>query len=136
MNSKMSRRVFAEGLVLLPMGLFLVHCSGSDDNSGSSNNNNPPPQQTGGSPGQTGRRITYTSSVVASHAHTFSINSDDFTTPPSGGDSGSTSQSAGHHHQVSVTSDQLASIGAGQSITVTTSLVEDHTHDFTFTKMG
>jgi hypothetical protein len=126
MNLDLGRRQLLGALVVLPAGIFLVHCGSSD----SSTSTTP-----GAPPVSDGTQTTYTSSNASSHTHTFVIQNVEFTTPPAAGVSGPTSSSSGHTHDVAVTMAELQSIGAGQHIDVTTSSV-GHTHVFTFYKVA
>lgn len=126
----MDRKTFLGTLVALPVGLFLVSC-GSNSSGGSSNPNTP-----GAAPTKSGTQNIYTSSNVNSHIHTFSIDDTSFATPPAAGVSGDTSSNAGHTHSVSVSMAQLQQVATGQSVTVATSNVGNHTHVFTFTKIA
>jgi hypothetical protein len=56
----------------------------------------------------------------------------DLTNPPVGGRTYTTSQAVtdGHVHQITLSSAQLVAIAAHQTIVVTTTVVESHTHDF------
>jgi len=127
----MDRKMFLGTLIALPVGLFLVSCS-SSNNSGSSGSAPAAP------PSKSGTLTTYTSSNDGSptHSHTFSIDDSSFTTPPSAGISGDTSNSAGHTHSVSISMAGLQQVGMGESVMVTTSNVSAHTHDFTFVKVA
>ena len=180
MDSRIGRRAFAESLILLPFGLFLVRCSnnnkagaapdagtggagtggagtggasatggagtggatatggasatGGATGSGGSTGvlQNPPaapPQASGG-------QIIYSSSMTSAHFHTFALDQTALTSPPAGGVSGDTSLVAQHVHTVTVTSDQLSAVGAGQTIQVMSGLSAGHTHVFTFTKIA
>lgn len=127
MDHHWSRRQFVGTIFVLPMGTFLVRCSSSSGSGGGGPA--APPQESGG-------RITYTSSNVSDHFHTFALDAEALTSPPVGGVSGSTSTDAGHSHSVSITASELQNVGAGQSINRTTSEVSGHTHVFTFVKVG
>jgi len=123
MENQWSRRHFVGTIFVLPMGTFLVRCSSSSDGGSTA-----PPQRSGS-------QITYTSSNVEGHSHTFALQTAAFETPPEGGVSGSTSSDSGHSHTVSVSASELQSIGAGQSVSRTTSEVSGHTHVFQFMKV-
>ena len=77
---------------------------------------------------------TYTSTITNGHTHDITIAIADFDAPPVGGFDGSTTQSGGHTHTVTLTQDQLKSIGGGGSVTVSTTVAGGHLHDFTFTR--
>jgi hypothetical protein len=114
-------------LVALPAGLFLVSCSSSDSSSGDG---------AGGAPKKSGNQIVYTSSNVQSHIHTFALDMSAIATPPSAGVSGATSNDAGHTHEVSISNEQLQSVGSGESVEITTTSVSGHTHVFTFVNVS
>lgn len=124
MDRQVDRRTFLGTLVVLPVGVFLVHCgssSGSDD--------------PGAPPVKSGTQAIYTSSVVQDHDHTFAVDLAAFMTPPANGISGDTSNNQGHTHSVSISMADLQQVEAGQSVKVTTSST-GHTHVFTFVKVG
>ena len=60
----------------------------------------------------------------------------DIATPPADGVSGATSSDGGHLHEVSISMDQLQSVGSGESVKITTSSVSGHTHEFTFVNVS
>jgi hypothetical protein len=139
MTQRIGRRAFAETLLVLPVGLFLLRCGSSDASSQSdgtggtpSSGANPP----SAAPVANGSQVTYTSSDSGGHSHTYSIDVSAFTAPPAAGLSGETSNDEGHTHTVAVSAAQLSQIGAGQSIQVTTGSTSGHTHVFTFVKLG
>ncbi|MDB5214620.1 MAG: hypothetical protein JWO86_2547 [Myxococcaceae bacterium] len=72
------------------------------------------------------------STLVLGHTHTVCAPLADLNNPPAGGQTYTTSAAAtdGHMHQVILTQAQLMSIAAGQTVMVTTTVVESHTHDF------
>src|SRR4051812_46453892 len=101
---------FAGGaLIALPVGLFLVSCSSSDSSNGDSS-----------APQKNGTKIVYTSSSEQSHTHTFALQGSDVSMPTASGVSGSTSTNSGHAHEVSISMEQLQSIGSGESVKITT----------------
>jgi hypothetical protein len=71
-----------------------------------------------------------TSTVALGHTHTVCVLSSDLSSPPSGGVTYTTS-GPDPTHTVTLTQAQLQSIQSGQSVTVTTSVANNHTHDFT-----
>ena len=75
--------------------------------------------------------LSATSTVVNAHSHTVNVPSSDQMKPAD--TTYTTSSSAGHTHTVTLTAAQLASIAAGGTVTVTTSVnatTGNHTHDF------
>ncbi len=75
-----------------------------------------------------------TSSVALGHTHTVCVLQTDLTSPPSAGVTYTTS-GPDPTHMVSLTAAQLAMIQAGQTVTVTTSVANNHTHQFVLVKM-
>ena len=76
--------------------------------------------------------LSATSTVVNGHSHTLNVPSSDQL--KSADTTYTTSSSAGHTHTVTLTADQFRAIGAGGTVTVTTSVnatTGNHTHDFT-----
>ncbi|HEY1691637.1 MAG TPA: hypothetical protein VGG39_05730 [Polyangiaceae bacterium] len=71
-----------------------------------------------------------TSTVALGHTHTVCVPSADLSNPPSGGATYTTS-GPDPTHTITLTQAQLQSIQSGQSVTVTTSVANNHTHDFT-----
>lgn len=76
--------------------------------------------------------ITETSTEVDGHTHAFTIPGLAIASPPGGGLAGQTTLAEGHFHDVSLTQQQLEEIRGGGSVTVTTSTVDGHSHQFTF----
>jgi hypothetical protein len=74
-----------------------------------------------------------TSTVALGHTHTVCVLSSDLSSPPSAGVTYTTS-GPDPTHTVALTQAQLQSIQSGQSVTVTTSVANNHTHDFTIQK--
>ena len=128
----MIRREFVKlttgSLVALGGSLFFVSCGGD---SGTSDADQP-----AAPPVQSGTQIVYTTSNVGAHFHTFGIETSAFATPPTDGVSGSTSNDAGHTHTVAVSMSDLQSVGAGQTIKVTTGSASGHTHVLTLVKVA
>src|SRR5260370_40952968 len=126
----MQRRQFCGlaggALVLIPAGLFLVRCGGSDQTG------NGPTNQ----PSQNGTKFIYTSNVVGDHSHTFEIEMAAIDMPPATGVNGPSSVVENHSHSVVVSSAQLSGIKAGQTVAVTTGTALGHTHLFTFLKLA
>jgi len=128
----MERRQFCKlvggALVLIPAGLFLVRCGGGS----SDQTANGPTNQ----PSQNGTKFIYTSNVVGDHSHTFGIEISAIDMPPGTGVNGPSSVVENHSHSVVVSSAQLSSISAGQTVEVRTGTAEGHTHLFTFLKLA
>jgi hypothetical protein len=128
----MNRREFANltagGLIALGGSLFLVSCA-NDNGSPSGDSPAAPPQQSGA-------QIIYTTSFVAEHDHTFGIEVSAFTSPPTDGAMGSTSNDAGHTHAVAISMADLQNVGAGQTVKVTTGAESGHTHVLTLVKLA
>jgi hypothetical protein len=128
----MIRREFvkltAGSVVALGGSWFFVSCGGG---TGASGGGDPaaPPQQSG-------TQIVYTTSLDVGHFHTFGIEMSAFASPPTGGVSGSTSNDSGHTHTVAVSMAELQSVGAGQTIKVTTGSASGHTHVLTLVKIS
>lgn len=78
--------------------------------------------------------VQSTSSVALSHTHTVCVLASDLSSPPPSGATYTTSGSSGHTHQISLSHDQLGNIQAGQSVAVTSTNVQGHTHDFAIMK--
>jgi hypothetical protein len=70
-----------------------------------------------------------TSTVTLGHTHTVCIPQSDLANPPAGGATYTTSAPT-PMHTVTLTQAQLESIQAGQAVTVTTSVANNHTHNF------
>lgn len=139
----MNRRAFLRGatttLAVLPFGVFLVHCSSSDNGSATTTNPTEPTTDTtppDAPPRVEGGDVVYTSSQTSAHSHTFAVPSADLTSPPPAGLSGVTSQSDLHSHLVAISVADFQSVVAGQSVKVETTLVSGHTHTFTFVKIA
>ena len=118
----MDRRAFARNLVGwsvvvagIPMVVTVAGCSNNSGTSGPSEE-------------------TWTSSMVGNHVHDFSLLVSVLDAPPASGVSGGTSTSEGHLHSVTLTQEQLKSIGSGGTVTVTTTLSSGHMHDFVFSR--
>jgi hypothetical protein len=128
----MFRREFvkltAGSVVALGGSLFFVSCGGSTSDSDN--------EEPAAAPQQSGTQIVYTTSNDVSHFHTFGIETTAFASPPTSGVSGSTSNDAGHMHTVAVSMADLQSVGAGQTIKVTTGLDSGHTHVLTLVKVA
>lgn len=130
----MIRREFVKltvgSVVALGGSLFLATCGGGYGG-GAGNDDAPaaPPQQSG-------TRIVYTTSVVDAHSHTFGIDTSAFASPPADGVAGATSDDGAHTHSVAVSMAELQSVGAGQTVKVTTGSAAGHTHVLTLVKLA
>jgi len=78
--------------------------------------------------------LTFTSSVVSAHSHTFSMTTAEVDTPPTGGITRDTSIAQAHFHVVTLTEADLDSIAAGNTVEKTTSLAAGHDHVFSFSR--
>ena len=87
-------------------------------------------------PSASGTQITYTSSEIESHSHTFAIAFSDLSSPPANGVSGETSTALSHTHTVMVSMSDLENVEMGESMMVTTSVTGGHSHVFTFVKVA
>jgi hypothetical protein len=115
-------------LLVLPAGWAVLGCSDND-----SDNNNIPstvPPTTNVTTGT----LSYTSTVVAGHNHTFTLMMAEVDSPPAVGIARNTGPAStdGHVHVVVLTNAQLATIGMNGTVTMDTSVVENHSHTFTF----
>jgi hypothetical protein len=128
----MNRREFVNlttgAVIALGGSFFLVSC-GNDNGTPSADAPAAPPQQSG-------TQIIYTTSLVDAHSHTFGIDTSAFTSPPTAGVMGSTSNDAGHMHTVAVSMADLQNVGAGQTIKVTTGSDSGHMHVLTLVKLA
>jgi hypothetical protein len=82
-----------------------------------------------------------TSTYVLNHSHTVCVPLADINAPPAAGMTYTTSSASSdlvtsHNHQVSLTQAQLMSLAAGQTIVMTTSVSQSHTHDFSLVENG
>lgn len=75
-----------------------------------------------------------TSSLTGNHTHTLCVPASDLSSPPANGNTYMTSSSSGHTHAVLLSMQQLQMIEMGQTVMVTTSLVQGHTHNFNIMK--
>jgi hypothetical protein len=158
----MDRKQFLGTLFVLPVGVFLVHCSSDSStasNSGGSGGTGGANGGTGGASGgtggtggtggadlhapaapatQSGGMDIYTSSDDGTppHHHTFTLDDTAISSPPAAGVSGSTSTDSQHSHTVAITMAQLAMVGTGQTVQVISSSAGSHTHYFTFEKIA
>jgi hypothetical protein len=74
-----------------------------------------------------------TSTVAQEHTHTVGVSAALLASPPAAGATFKTSPNEGHLHDVVFTQAQLMSIAQGGTVTVTTTRVNEHTHDFAVT---
>ncbi len=142
----MDRKHFLGTLLALPVGIFLVNCSSSDDSSStpagsagstaSAGSSGADPNAPAAAPTQSNGMDVYTSSTVSQHSHTFTLDDTAITTPPSAGVSGDSSDVGMHTHTVAISMDQLTQVGMGQSVQVTSGVAGGHTHVFTFVKIA
>lgn len=113
-------------LVALPAGPFLVSCSENE----MPNGDNP-----AAAPTKNGTQIVYTSNTVDEHSHTFGLETSAIAMPTAAV-SGATSSDSGHTHAVTISTEQLQSVGSGESVKVTTTSASGHTHVFTFVNVS
>lgn len=139
----MDRKHFLGTLLALPVGIFLVNCSSSDDSSstpsgsaGSSGSTGASANTPAAAPTQSGGMDIYTSSTNSQHSHTFTLDDSAITSPPTAGVSGDSSDVGMHTHTVAISMDQLTQVGMGQSVEVTSGVAGGHTHVFTFVKIA
>jgi hypothetical protein len=124
----MDRKQFLGTLLVLPVGIFLVHCS-SDASSSDSNAPAAPPTQSGG-------MDVYTSTTVSQHSHTFTLDDTAISAPPADGVNGNSSVAQAHSHTVAISMAQLQQVSTGSSVQVTSGDTGGHTHVFTFAKVA
>jgi hypothetical protein len=74
------------------------------------------------------------SSVTLGHTHELCVPASDLGSPPAGGTTYTTSTTQGHFHGVSLTQAQLAVVNQGGTVTITTTVIDKHTHDFQIQK--
>jgi hypothetical protein len=87
----------------------------------------------------TGTALTVTSTCTGpngGHDHDFTVQNTDLATPPSAGVSGNSTpyDDDQHVHTVTITMAQLASIQAGQTVSIVSGTTLAHTHTFNFRK--
>ncbi len=78
--------------------------------------------------------FTSTSTLSNAHTHDVTVLYSDLSTLPAAGVTYTSTLVANHTHTVTLTQQQLSSIDSGGTVTVTSSLQDSHTHDWTFTK--
>jgi hypothetical protein len=106
-------------LLILPAGWSVSGCS----NSANGEFVTTPPAPAGSS-------LRFTSEVVASHTHDFSIAMADLMSPPADGLSGVTTTTLGHYHTVVLSPDDLTQIQAGGTVNRVTTVMDGHAHNF------
>jgi len=141
----MDRKQFLGTLLVLPAGVFLVHCS--SDSSPTTNTTGGTTGTTGGTTGtdpdapaaaptRSGTMVVYTSSTNSSHHHTFMLDDAQIASPPAEGVSGDSSNDGMHTHTVEISAAELAEIANGDTVQVTSGNTGSHTHVFTFEKIA
>jgi hypothetical protein len=114
------------GVVTLVLTRVIVGCGSSSSDNTSTTSTNPT------IPGCDGAGET--STVTQGHTHDLCVPASDLSSPPAGGATYTTSISVGHDHNVTLTQAQLTTVSQGGAVTVTTSTVTGHTHDFSVQK--
>lgn len=112
--------VIGAAVLLLVAGVLSLACSSSKSPSNSSD-------------------ITVTSTVTLDHTHQVTIKGTDIDNPPSADKTINTTEYGtagygGHYHTITLTPQDYQTIKDGGTVTVTTSVVNEHTHDFTIKK--
>jgi hypothetical protein len=134
----MDRKEFLNTMLVLPAGVFLVHCSDDSDKStkntaGASGND---PDAPAAEPTRSGDTVVYTCSTVGQHHHTFVLADSVLVTLPAAGIDGDSSTDGMHSHTVTITADELSDIANGDSVRVISGDGGSHTHVFTFTRIA
>jgi hypothetical protein len=70
------------------------------------------------------------STVVNGHSHTVCVAPADLALPPAEGLTFATSDTDGHSHMMTLTQEQLKTIASGREVTVQTTTVQLHHHEF------
>jgi Putative Ig domain len=78
--------------------------------------------------------ITVTSSISQGHTHQVTISGADIDNPPSANKTINTTTSSYHYHTITLTPQDYQTLKDGGEVTVTTSLVNGHTHTFAIKK--
>jgi hypothetical protein len=78
--------------------------------------------------------VSSTSSVAASHTHSICVAASDLSNPPAGGATYTSSVSGDHTHQITLSATDLQNINAGKTVSITSTNVSGHTHDFAILK--
>jgi hypothetical protein len=107
-------------LLLVPVVGPILGCSSSSSNSGPD--------------AATCAGVSSTSSVTGQHTHTLCVLTTDLTSPPAAGVNYTTSLDSGHTHHVALTAANLTSINSGQTVMVTSTTDNNHSHTFAITK--
>jgi hypothetical protein len=74
------------------------------------------------------------STVVDAHTHAVCVLTSDLMAPPAAGATYTSTTTLSHSHTITLTTAQLTSINSGQTVTVTSSLADGHSHDFAIVK--
>lgn len=77
---------------------------------------------------------TFTSTSNSGHTHTVTITRTQVENPPAEGINLTTSSSGAHTHTFSMSQAQLQSVNNGDQVTITDSLSDGHTHEYTIQK--
>ncbi len=120
MHQKRLYRWLAAGAVILSLvaAVFTFACSSSPK-----------------SPSTTGSGdITVTSTATAGHTHQVTIAGTDIENPPPADKTIESTTNVGHSHTITLTPQDYQTIKSGGQVTVTSSDVNFHTHDFTISK--
>ncbi len=112
-------------LLVLPASRALLGCGSTGNEYGA---------DAGTDAGTNQQAFTFTSSTAAGHAHTIQYQATEFSAPPAAGIERDTSTVSEHFHTVELTEADLNSIGSGNTVTKSTSVVGGHSHTFTFKK--
>jgi hypothetical protein len=97
-------------MLILPAGWAVSGCSDDDDDGD----------------------LLFTSSTIDGHSHQITLTMAELQSPPTSGLSRDTSSNDGHTHRVELSADDLSRINLRQTVSKETSLVNGHTHTFTF----
>lgn len=131
----MDRRAFLRHsgatLLVLPFGMFLVHCK-EDGGEGNAEADPTPPDT---APRSLGSNIIFTSNAMDGHSHSFTVARASIETPPTGGAFGFTTATKNHSHKLEITEEALRRASEGEISKIVTSKDMDHTHTFTIIKV-
>lgn len=114
----LSRRRFVTRTFILTLAPVAAGCTDDDDGSGSDNCDG----------------AGATSSVADGHSHTVCVASSDLMDPPASGGTYMTSSAEGHTHELELSTEELTQIAGGMKVTVMTTVVESHSHNFTLSE--
>ena len=123
----LNRREFLKAgtvtLLLIPISRSLSGCGSSGP---------------GGPSGPACSGVSSVSTVVLAHSHTLCVPATDLTAPPAGGRTYNTDPAGApsHFHMVTLSQADLTSLNAGQSVNVSTTTVDGHTHDYAILGMA